>query len=440
MRDNKRLLVLANSYKYGGRCIAGRELLSDGDKYRPGNWIRPLSSREGGEFSQRELYLSSRQTVKVGDVVEIPVKAPAGDPIQPENWHIHSGTWKALSSKKPLPPLTWLEETPAHLWLDPGERCDRISARALRLRPPRQSLYLIRPENLRLQVNADGLTGQPRRRALFRYGHRDYDFHVTDPVIWETYLCRVPATHEEPLTFSLPSVDNVLLCISLTREFHEYHYKVVATIFEEVPMSDTIPPTLFSIGHSNHEMDVFLALLRRYGITAVADVRSDPCSRFNPQYNHDALQRSLEGAGIRYVFLGKELGARRSEEDCYVEDRVCYHLVAQSPQFQEGLQRLHRGMEKFRIALLCAEKDPLYCHRMILVFRSLRNQGFRLQHILEDGRVESQNEAEDRLLEELDLPLDGDLFFSRNEIIEQAYDRQGKKIAYVRRPVETVEQ
>jgi hypothetical protein len=426
----KRLIVLANSFKYGGRCIAGRELIAHSNTYRPGDWVRPLSAREGGEFMLPELRLSTGRPVQVRDVIDIPLGEPVGDPFQPENWHLGPGPWQLVRTPTALP-LTWLEETPPDLWHEPGNRSDRTSDEFLKVRPPRQSLVLIRPQNFRLQVAADPNKDQPRRRALFCYRGLEYDLHITDPVFWDSYRCKTPQRHERPITFTLRCGDDVLLCISLTRDFHGYHYKVVATIFEEVPMSDSLPPTLYTIGHSNHEWAAFLQLLARHQITAVADVRSSPYSRFNPQYNREPLQKALEAAGIRYVFLGQELGARRSEEDCYENDRVSYSRVAQSPLFQEGLQRLQRGMEKYRIALLCAEKDPLFCHRTILVCRHLRGQGIRLQHILETGDLEAQEEAEDRLLVELDLAPDN-LFESRSEIVEQAYDKQGKKIAFVR--------
>jgi uncharacterized protein (DUF488 family) len=183
---------------------------------------------------------------------------------------------------------------------------------------------------------------------------------------------------------------------------------------------------------------VFLDLLRQHGITALADVRSSPYSRRHPQFNRDALAAEVERAGIRYVYLGAELGARRSEPECYEDGKARYALIARSPLFTQGLERVRQGVEAHRLALMCAEKDPLTCHRAILVCRHLRDSVSPIQHIREDGRIESHEELEVRLLGAAGLP-EGDLFQSREELLEQAYDWQGDRIAYEEaRPAEAV--
>ena len=186
---------------------------------------------------------------------------------------------------------------------------------------------------------------------------------------------------------------------------------------------------LLTVGHSNHPLEAFLDLLRIHGVTAVADVRSMPSSRFNPQYNRSALADALERNHIRYVFLGRELGARRDEAECYVEGKARYELIAQTPLFRQGLDRVRRGMKSFRLALLCAEKDPLTCHRTILICRHLRDAG-PISHILDDGRLEEHTDAELRLLSLCNLS-QADLFRSREELIEEAYDMQSERIAFV---------
>jgi uncharacterized protein (DUF488 family) len=186
---------------------------------------------------------------------------------------------------------------------------------------------------------------------------------------------------------------------------------------------------LFTIGHSDHSTEVLLALLRQHDITAVADVRSLPYSRRHPQFNREAIAAELQQLEIRYVFLGAELGARRSEPECYEDGKARYSLIASSPLFRQGLERIRRGTEKYRLALMCAEKDPLTCHRTILVCRHLRDFVSPIQHIREDGQLESQPELESRLLALAGLP-EGDLFQSRDELLEQAYDWQGERIAY----------
>lgn len=188
-------------------------------------------------------------------------------------------------------------------------------------------------------------------------------------------------------------------------------------------------PCLFTIGHSCHEITEFIALLGRHGVNAVADVRSQPYSRFHSQFNREALTESLQRAGIQYVFLGDELGARRSEPDSYQDNQARYDLIARIPAFHDGLGRLRRGVVSRRIALLCAEKDPITCHRMVLVCRHLRSEPVEIRHILADGSLESMDSAEARLLDAVGLPAT-DLFRSRAELIEEAYDLQAERIAY----------
>jgi len=195
---------------------------------------------------------------------------------------------------------------------------------------------------------------------------------------------------------------------------------------------------LYTIGHSDHELEAFVSLLRMHGVTAVADVRSQPYSRFLPQYNREVLKVSLREAGIGYVFLGEELGARRAERACYREGRARYELIAGLAAFGAGLERVREGMREHRVALMCAEKDPVTCHRMVLVCRRLRGEGFEIGHILEDGRLETNEEAEGRLIAAAGLAAEG-LFQSREQIIEEAYDVQGERIAYVEREVADAE-
>ncbi len=189
---------------------------------------------------------------------------------------------------------------------------------------------------------------------------------------------------------------------------------------------------IHTIGHSNHPLEQFLALLSRHGITALADVRSTPYSRFNPQFRREKLQKSLASAGVRYVFLGAELGARTGDASCYdAEGRVSYEKLAATPAFQRGLQRLQAGMQEFRVAIMCAEREPLECHRTILVARELERVGVQVKHILADGSVESHSAAIQRLAGTLKIP-EGDLFADPQERLEQAYRLQAARIAYVR--------
>lgn len=165
-------------------------------------------------------------------------------------------------------------------------------------------------------------------------------------------------------------------------------------------------------------------------ITAVVDVRSTPYSRFNPQFNKEPLKKSLLDNGIQYVFLGEELGARSKDPDMYDHGRVSYSKLVQSNLFRCGLDRIEEGMSSYNIAMMCAEKEPLNCHRMILVTPQLEMRGITVTHILEDGSQELNGNTVARLRKELKLP-EVDMFRSNAELADEAYAEQEKKIAYV---------
>ncbi len=188
-------------------------------------------------------------------------------------------------------------------------------------------------------------------------------------------------------------------------------------------------PTVFTIGHSTHSTDGFLRLLQQHGITAIADVRSSPFSRYNPQFNKEVLEHELKVRGIQYVFLGKELGARPDDPLCYKNGLVSFTQVAGTVLFQNGLNRVLDGARKFRIALMCAEKDPLECHRTILVAHALVARGATIIHILSNGQLESYEETLPRLLKLTKVPAE-DLFKSHDELVEEAFSRQADRIAF----------
>ena len=185
---------------------------------------------------------------------------------------------------------------------------------------------------------------------------------------------------------------------------------------------------LLTIGHSNRTLDQFLGILNENEVTAIADVRSSPYSRMNPQFNRDQLKRSLQEENIAYVFLGQELGARRDEECCYADGVTRYELIAKTGAFIDGLKRIRDGSQSHRIALMCAEGDPLTCHRTILVCRHLKDE-IPITHIVTEGRLETQEEAQNRLLRTLNMD-DRVLFESRDELLSEAYEKQGDNIAY----------
>jgi uncharacterized protein (DUF488 family) len=187
--------------------------------------------------------------------------------------------------------------------------------------------------------------------------------------------------------------------------------------------------TIYTVGHSTNTFEQLVSLLRRHEITAVADVRSQPYSRLNPQFNKKPFKAALKNCGLSYVFLGEELGARSADRKCYVNGKVQYELLAKTAAFQSGLERLRIGATKFRVAIMCAEKEPLACHRTILISRHLHERGFNIRHILGTGDLEDHESAITRLVKVLRLP-DEDMFRTRAQIIAQAYTMQAERIAY----------
>lgn len=186
---------------------------------------------------------------------------------------------------------------------------------------------------------------------------------------------------------------------------------------------------IFTVGHSNHAISKFISLLKQHAIEVVADVRSIPQSRHNPQFNRNELKDALVKEGVRYVFLGEELGARASDRCCYLNGRADYDLIAGTESFQSGIQRVQAGAEHYCIALMCAEKDPVECHRTILVSRHLIKRGEDVQHILADGSLERHEVTLERVRQLLGIP-PPDMLQSFDEVRDLTYQRQGEIIAY----------
>ncbi len=155
--------------------------------------------------------------------------------------------------------------------------------------------------------------------------------------------------------------------------------------------ADTKGKRVLTIGHSNQDMDKLLDLLLQFHVEAVADVRSHPYSRYAPQFNHDGLRARLSEAGLKYVYLGKELGGRPLEPEFYdSEGFVRYDRLADSPRFREGIGRLLAGIDRYRVALLCSEENPAECHRRVLIGRVLSGLGVTVEHIRGDGTLQTE--------------------------------------------------
>lgn len=189
---------------------------------------------------------------------------------------------------------------------------------------------------------------------------------------------------------------------------------------------------LYTIGHSNHPIAHFLALLQGAGIDCVADVRSVPFSRRFPQFSQKALAASLKDAGIEYWFLGDALGARPKDPGCYQDGKASYARIAATRAFKDAIDALIAAARVKRVALMCAEKEPLDCHRTILVARALAQQGCEVAHILADGSIAPHAEIERQLLR---AAKEGDdLFDDRAAALARAYDKRAGKMAFAGAP------
>lgn len=189
---------------------------------------------------------------------------------------------------------------------------------------------------------------------------------------------------------------------------------------------------ILTIGHSRHPIEQFIALIEAAQVTAVADLRSAPVSRFAPHFNKNALARSLAARGIDYVFLGKELGGRPARPDLYTRGVADYEKMAAAPEFGAGLARLGELAERHRVAAMCAEADPLDCHRCLLVGRALFEAGHDVAHILASGEIVTQREIENRLLALANLADDDFLSPSRHERVAEAYRARNRKAGYAK--------
>lgn len=195
---------------------------------------------------------------------------------------------------------------------------------------------------------------------------------------------------------------------------------------------------LFTIGHSSHQLEYFFSLLKKQDINFLVDVRSVPFSKYTPQFNKEDLKKFLLGNGIYYLFMGQEFGARREDTSLYTDEGYLnFEKVAKSKLFNVGIERIITGIEKgFRIAFMCTEKDPVDCHRNILVARAFYKLNYAIDNILENGKIQDQASLEKRLLD-MYFPdrmqqtlFDSGETMSDTELINEAYRLRNKDIGY----------
>lgn len=152
--------------------------------------------------------------------------------------------------------------------------------------------------------------------------------------------------------------------------------------------------TVYTIGHSNHEPNTFLRLLRLAEIETLVDIRSSPNSSWVSFAKKQNLQELLKSAGIKYLYMGDVLGGQPSDPE-YLDPqtaRIDYQLIQQKVSFQQGIKRVMNGCKKYRICLMCAEESPAHCHRSLLVGDALIRNDVTVLHIRGDGRIQTDEE------------------------------------------------
>lgn len=195
---------------------------------------------------------------------------------------------------------------------------------------------------------------------------------------------------------------------------------------------------LYTIGHSQHKLQFFVELLRQYGITYVLDVRSTPYSKYAEQFNRNIIEKTFPDYGINYSFMGNHFGARPDDKELYSsEGYLDFKKVADNDKFNRGIDNVISGLHRgHRIALMCTEKDPIDCHRAILVSRAFESREIIANHILSNGKLQTQIELNNRLLERY-FPDRNQLTlfnyeneFDSMEYLEAAYRKRNKEVGY----------
>jgi uncharacterized protein (DUF488 family) len=186
---------------------------------------------------------------------------------------------------------------------------------------------------------------------------------------------------------------------------------------------------ILTIGHSLHSESQFINFLHRHDVSLVIDVRSSPYSQHAPQYNRPSFEHWLSLAGIGYKFAGAVLGGRPADHNLYEGGQASYERMALSSEFLSGLRNVARFAKGARPVLVCAEADPIECHRFLLISRILSEKGMEVRHILPSGNVELQGETEERLMNATGLLQTG-FFEGGTRNLSDAYAIQSSRFAY----------
>ncbi|HHM21244.1 MAG TPA: DUF488 family protein [Bacteroidetes bacterium] len=193
---------------------------------------------------------------------------------------------------------------------------------------------------------------------------------------------------------------------------------------------------IYTVGHSNHSADDFLRLLQPHGVNCVVDVRSIPASKYNPQFNKPLLASFLQEKDIIYLHFGREFGARHTNTFLHDENgRVDFEKVRQTEAFRLGVARLEEGIEKGYIpALMCAEANPLDCHRFSMIANYLDEHGYDVRHILKNGQIVSQKDLEKEILKKFAKKLPQPNIFepniTREDQLKAAYRLHNNQVGW----------
>ena len=199
-------------------------------------------------------------------------------------------------------------------------------------------------------------------------------------------------------------------------------------------MTQDMSYPVFTIGHSNMDLESLLGLLDRHRIHKVVDVRSQPFSRRLPHFNQNTLSDALQRAGMRYTHLGKELGGRPTADRLYdKEGRADYTRMAQEPSFIRAIKAIEKVSPNRRFALLCTEYEPTNCHRTLLVAHALHQQGVPITHILRDGKTEDHRDTVARLMARHRIYPEGDRESAASDAEQRAINAQSRAVAYRKR-------
>lgn len=143
--------------------------------------------------------------------------------------------------------------------------------------------------------------------------------------------------------------------------------------------------SVYTIGYGNRSIISFLSLLKGYGINLIIDVRSNPTSRFNPDYRRVVFSNLLLTEKIQYQYMGVELGGKPNDPRLYRDGKLNYQMVRENSQYQQGIEQIKQFAENNVVCLMCCELKPDLCHRKTLIAPSLIDQCVNVLHITERG-------------------------------------------------------